>query len=86
MAYATDQMTAHGFRTMASTLLNETGKWDPDAIEPALAHGDTDMVRGTKHRGSHWDERVAMAQWWSDHLDQLRKGGGVVLMSNLISR
>jgi len=72
LGYATDEMTAHGFRAMASTLLNESGKWNPDAIERALAHGDTDKVRAAYHRGAHWDERVAMAQWWSDHLDQLR--------------
>ncbi|MBC2663416.1 integrase arm-type DNA-binding domain-containing protein [Novosphingobium flavum] len=74
LGYATDEMTAHGFRAMASTLLNESGKWNPDAIERALAHGDTDKVRAAYHRGAHWKERVAMAQWWSDFLDDLRKG------------
>lgn len=74
LGYATDEMTAHGFRAMASTLLNESGKWNPDAIERALAHGDTDKVRAAYHRGAHWRERVAMAQWWSDYLDDLRKG------------
>ena len=71
---------------MASTLLNESGKWHPDAIERALAHGDTDKVRAAYHRGAHGDERVAMAQWWSDHLDQLRKGGDVVRLSHRTSR
>lgn len=78
LGYSTDEMTAHGFRAMASTLLNESGKWHPDAIERALAHGDSDRVRAAYHRGAHWKERVAMAQWWSDHLDQLRKGAKVV--------
>ncbi len=78
LGYSTDEMTAHGFRAMASTLLNESGKWHPDAIERALAHGDSDRVRAAYHRGAHWKERVAMAQWWSDHLDQLRKGAEVV--------
>jgi integrase len=78
LGYSTDEMTAHGFRAMASTLLNESGKWHPDAIERALAHGDSDRVRAAYHRGAHWKERVAMAQWWSDHLDQLRKGALVV--------
>lgn len=78
LGYATDEMTAHGFRAMASTLLNESGKWNPDAIERALAHGDTDKVRAAYHRGAHWQERVEMAQWWSDYLDQLRKGADVV--------
>lgn len=78
LGYSTDEMTAHGFRAMASTLLNECGKWHPDAIERALAHGDSDRIRAAYHRGAHWKERVAMAQWWSDHLDQLRKGAEVV--------
>lgn len=78
LGYATDEMTAHGFRAMASTLLNESGKWNPDAIERALAHGDTDKVRAAYHRGAHWNERVEMAQWWSDYLDQLRKGADVL--------
>jgi hypothetical protein len=51
-------------------------------IERALAHGDFDKVSAAYHRGAHWDERVTMAQWWSDHLDQLRKGGDVVRLSN----
>ena len=78
LGYATDEMTAHGFRAMASTLLNESGKWNPDAIERALAHGDTDKVRAAYHRSAYWKERVAMAQWWSDYLDTLRKGADIV--------
>lgn len=72
LGYTTDEMTGHGFRAMASTLLNESGKWSSDAIERALAHGDADKVRAAYHRGAHWKERVEMAQWWSDHLDGLR--------------
>ena len=81
LGYASDEMTAHGFRAMASTLLNESGKWHSDAIERALAHGDSDKVRAAYHRGAHWEERVRMAQWWSDHLDHLREGGQVVHFS-----
>ncbi len=72
LGYTGDEMTAHGFRAMASTLLNECGMWNPDAIERALAHKAADAVRGAYHRGAHWAERVAMAQWWSDYLDSLR--------------
>jgi integrase len=72
MGYASNEMTAHGFRAMASTLLNESCKWSYDAIERALAHGDNNRVRAAYHRGAHWDERVAMAQWWSDYLDDLK--------------
>ncbi|MCA1654420.1 MAG: site-specific integrase, partial [Sphingomonadales bacterium] len=72
LGYTGEEMTAHGFRATASTLLNESGKWSMDAIERALAHRDTNAIRGTYHRGQHWDERVLMAQWWSDNLDILR--------------
>lgn len=78
LGYSSEEMTAHGFRAMASTLLNESGQWHPDAIERALAHGDKDKVRAAYHRGAHWQERVEMAQWWSDYLDQLRKGADVL--------
>jgi integrase len=72
MGYAVGQITAHGLRTTASTLLNESGKWSPDAIERSPAHADTNAVRGIYNRGFYWEERVAMHQWWSDYLDQLR--------------
>jgi integrase len=81
LGYSTDEMTSHGFRSTASTLLNESGKWSADAIERSLAHGDTDAVRGAYHRGAHWAERVRMAQWWSDHLDGLREGGRVIALT-----
>ena len=86
LGYASNEMTAHGFRAMASTLLNECGKWHPDAIERALAHGDSDKVRAAYHRGAHWQERVEMAQWWSDYLDTLRKGADIVSFRERQSR
>lgn len=78
LGYSKNEMTSHGFRAVASTLLNESGLWHPDAIERALAHQDRDHVRSAYHRGTHWAERVKMAQWWSDYLDDLRRGGEVV--------
>ena len=78
LGYSTDEMTAHGFRAMASTLLNESGKWNPDAIERSLAHADANQVRAAYHRGAHWAERVEMAQWWGDFLDTLRNGAEIV--------
>jgi integrase len=78
LGYTTDQMTGHGFRTTASTLLNESGKWNPDAIERALAHGDSNAIRGIYNRSPYWAERVTMMQWWADHLDTLRTGADVV--------
>ena len=78
MGYKSDEMTSHGFRAIASTLLNESGLWHPDAIERALAHRERSAVRAAYHRGTHWSERVRMAQWWSDHLDYLRDGAVIV--------
>ena len=77
MGFTKDEMTAHGFRATASSLLNESGKWHPDAIERSLAHGESNAVRGAYHRGTHWKERVEMSQWWSDHIDLLRSGGKI---------
>jgi integrase len=85
LGFTGGEMTAHGFRAMASTLLNESGKWHPDAIERALAHKDADSVRAAYHRGAHWSERVQMAQWWSDHLDTLRHGAEVVPIGHSLS-
>ncbi|MDK9697820.1 MAG: tyrosine-type recombinase/integrase [Siculibacillus sp.] len=73
IGYSKDEVTAHGFRATASTLLNESGKWNSDAIERQLAHIDTNEVRRAYARGEHWSERVSMMQWWADHLHELRK-------------
>ncbi len=78
LGYTGKEMTAHGFRSTASTLLNESRKWSADAIERALAHKDGNTIRGTYHRGAHWAERVEMAQWWSDHLDILKTGAQIL--------
>lgn len=72
LGFEKDEVTAHGFRSTASSFLNESGKFHPDAIERALAHGDSNAVRGIYNRGNYWDERVRMAQWWSDYLDALK--------------
>lgn len=67
------KMTAHGFRTTASSLLNECNKWNPDAIERSLAHQDRNSVRAAYNRTAYWEERVAMMQWWSDELDDIKR-------------
>ena len=72
LGYSAEEMTGHGFRTTASSLLNESKRWSPDAIERALAHRDKNEIRGIYNRSPYWAERVEMAQWWSDYLDQLR--------------
>jgi integrase len=59
---------------MASTRLNESGKFSSDAIERQLAHQEQDEVRNAYvHAAEFWDERVRMMQWWADYLDELRK-------------
>lgn len=78
MGYGAETMTAHGFRSTASSLLNESGKWNPDAIERSLAHADANQVRAAYHRSTYWPERVEMAQWWSDYLDILRSGAEII--------
>jgi integrase len=72
--FAQDEMTGHGFRAMAATLLNEMGMWNPDAIERQLAHCDNNSVRRAYTRGEYWNERIRMMQHWSDHLDLLQGG------------
>ena len=78
LGYSGDEMTSHGFRALASTLLNESGRWSADAIERALAHGSDGDVRAIYSRGTFWDERQKMGQWWSDHLDALREDAGIL--------
>lgn len=78
LGYAKDEATSHGFRASAATLLNESGKWNPDAIERQLAHVESNDVRRAYTRGEHWDERVRMMQWWADHLDVLRTGAKIL--------
>ncbi|MDA0220985.1 MAG: tyrosine-type recombinase/integrase [Proteobacteria bacterium] len=78
MGYSKDEMTAHGFRATASTLLNESGRWAPDVIERQLGHQDTNEVRRAYARGDHWDERVRMLDWWAHHLDGIKSEGAVV--------
>lgn len=71
LGYTSDIMTAHGFRTTASTLLNEQG-WSPDAIERQLAHAPRDNVRAAYNRAQYLEERRRMMQSWADYLDCLR--------------
>lgn len=80
LGYAKDEMSAHGFRASASTLLNESREWHADAIERQLAHVEGNDVRRAYARGEHWDERVRMMQWWADYLDRLQAVGEVIPM------
>lgn len=69
MGVGGDEHTAHGFRSSASSILNESGEFKPDAIEAQLAHLDGSAVRRVYNRATYWDERVRMMQWWADTLD-----------------
>jgi integrase len=71
LGYTKEQMTGHGFRSMASTLLNEHG-FPPDVIEPQLAHAERNKVRAAYNKAQRLVERRKMMQAWADYLDGLR--------------
>ncbi|MGQ0622507.1 MAG: tyrosine-type recombinase/integrase [Panacagrimonas sp.] len=77
MGFAKEQMTGHGFRSLASTRLNEMG-WHRDAIERQLAHGERDAVRAAYNYAEHLPERRKMMQAWADYLDALRDNRKVI--------
>jgi integrase len=77
MGYAKEQMTGHGFRSMASTLLNAMG-WEPDVIEKQLAHSEKNRVRAAYNRHDYLPERTKMMQAWANYLDALREGATVL--------
>jgi len=77
LGYDSDQHVGHGFRAMASTLLNEMG-WPPDVIERQLAHAPRNKGRAAYNRAQHLAERRKMMQAWADYLDGLRRKGEVV--------
>ena len=72
LGYTDDEMTGHGFRTVASTLLNEDGTWRADAIERQLSHQEDDEVRGAYNAAEYLAERRRMMQAYADKLDVLR--------------
>jgi integrase len=73
LGYRGDEMTGHGFRALASTLLNEAG-FPPDVIELQLAHAERNEVRSAYNRATRMPERRKMMRWWADYLDDLRAG------------
>jgi integrase len=74
LGYAKDEVCSHGFRSSASSMLNESKLWHADAVERQLAHVDKDSVRRAYARADYWDERVRMMTWWADRCDELRRG------------
>ncbi|MGJ0427227.1 tyrosine-type recombinase/integrase [Methylocystis sp.] len=78
LGFKSDEMCSHGFRASASSLLNESGLWNADAIERQLAHVDIDSVRRAYARADYWEERVRMMAWWADKCAEMKRGGVVV--------
>ncbi|MEQ8165101.1 MAG: site-specific integrase, partial [Alphaproteobacteria bacterium] len=74
MGYSKEEVTAHGLRASASTILNSRG-YDPDVIEAVLAHQDRNAIRRAYNRASYWEQRVKLMQEWADMLDQFRVMG-----------
>ena len=80
LGFEKEEMTSHGFRSAASSMLNESGLWNADAIERQLAHVDNDSVRRAYARADYWEERVRMMAWWADRCNELRRGGNVIAL------
>jgi integrase len=72
LGFGKDEMSAHGFRGMASTMLNEQG-WPPDVIERQLSHVEKNAVRDAYNHAEYLPQRREMMQWWADWLDKLRE-------------
>lgn len=77
MGYAKDEMSGHGFRSMASTLLNEQG-WNRDAIERQLAHAENNRVRAAYNYAEFMPERKKMMQAWADYLEGIKSGAKII--------
>lgn len=75
MGYTKEEMTAHGFRSAASTILNERG-FDRDVIEAALGHQDENEIRRAYNRAAYWSKRVVLMRAWADLLDEFRAMNG----------
>jgi hypothetical protein len=79
------RMTGHGFRAVASTLLNESG-FRPDVIERQLAHCERNDVRGAYNRAMYLPERRAMMQQYADMLDAMAEGAKVIPLQRAAAR
>jgi integrase len=78
LGYSRSQMTAHGFRHTASTLLHESRKWRSEVIERQLAHADRNSIRAVYNAAQYLPERREMMQWWADRLDSLAAADNVI--------
>lgn len=82
LGYTTDEMTGHGFRSLASTLLNENG-WNRDAIERQLAHAERNNIRAAYNYAEYLPERRKMMQWWADYLEKLQNYNNKIIEFNV---
>lgn len=85
MGYAKDEMTGHGFRAMARTVLDEILEFRPDIIEQQLAHAVKDPNGRAYNRTKHLEERRRMMQVWADWLDKQKAGAQVLRLRQLTS-
>ena len=83
MGYAKDEMSGHGFRSMASTLLNEQG-WNRDAIERQLAHAERNSVRAAYNYAEFMPERKKMMQAWADYLEEIKAGAKIIQIKSAV--
>lgn len=81
LGYASDTHVPHGFRSSFSTLSNSSRLFDADIIEAALAHSDGNQIRSIYNRATYDADRARLAQWWADHVDDMRKSGNVVAIA-----
>ena len=77
MGYTKEEMSGHGFRAMASTVLHEQG-WPSDIIERQLAHAERNSIKAAYNHAQHLPKRRKMMQAWADYLDTLRIGSKVI--------
>ena len=77
LGFGKDEICAHGFRAMASTLLHEQG-WDSDVIERQLAHKEGNVIKNAYNHARHLPARVKLMQHWADYLDGLRNGADII--------
>ncbi|MGS0754425.1 tyrosine-type recombinase/integrase [Roseateles sp. GG27B] len=78
LGYGNDDMTAHGFRATARTMIGERLSVDAEVIEAQLAHAVADALGRAYNRTQYLEQRQTMMQTWADYLDRLRKGGELV--------
>jgi integrase len=83
MGYTKDEMSGHGFRSMASTLLNEQG-WNRDAIERQLAHAERNSVRAAYNYAEFMPERKKMMQAWADYLEEIKAGTKIIQIKSAV--